>query len=273
MAVRLEMKAGRVLIRDLSSRAANVSGAPAEADNRDDLKIVPVEVALEALELGPVIVALPVMATSDDGTVLVDITKPFSGDISTLSVNKYLDGTTLVAAAVDPGASYVDRVRVFDRNLHVRTHVTVLTKDAKNPQAAISPVSFVVGHSLVFLPEKPMRPRYANPRVGYFTTSFNIFEAESGDTAFETREVIARFRLEKKDPAADVSDPVKPIVFYVGPGVPDRWRPYIKAGIEQWRPVFEAAGFSNAIMALDAPTAEEDPNFSVEDVTKSMVAG
>ena len=71
--------------------------------------------------------------------------------------------------------------------------------------------------------------------------------------------MIGRFRLEKANPAAAVSDPVKPITYYLGPGMPERWKPYVTAGVLQWLPAFEAAGFSNAIRVLDAPTPEQDP--------------
>ncbi len=125
----------------------------------------------------------------------------------------------------------------------------------------------VIGHSIVFLPDKPMAHRTADPRIGYFESQFTEFEAGPG-SAVTRRNAIIRFRLEKKDPAAAVSDPVKPIVYYIGPGVPKRWRPYVKAGVELWKPAFEAAGFSNAITAVDAP---DDPNFSVEDITNNII--
>jgi hypothetical protein len=85
------------------------------------------------------------------------------------------------------------------------------------------------------------------------------------------RAYIQRYRLEKKDPSAEVSEPLKPIVFYLSQEVPDQWRPYIKRGIEDWQQVFEAAGFRNAILARDAPTPQEDPNWDPEDVRYNVV--
>ncbi len=82
---------------------------------------------------------------------------------------------------------------------------------------------------------------------------------------------IARWRLEKKDPAAAVSDPVKPIVYYIDAATPMKWREWLKKGIEDWQPAFEAAGFRNAIVAKMAPTLEEDPDFSPEDVRYSVI--
>ena len=82
---------------------------------------------------------------------------------------------------------------------------------------------------------------------------------------------IARWRLEKKDPNAAVSEPVKPIVYYVDAATPMKWREWVKKGIESWQVAFEAAGFKNAIIAKIAPTPEEDPNFSPEDVRNSVI--
>ena len=83
------------------------------------------------------------------------------------------------------------------------------------------------------------------------------------------RRYITRWRLEKKDPAAAVSEPVKPIVYYVDPATPTKLVPYIKKGIEQWQPAFEAAGFRNAIVAKDAPA--NDADWNPEDARYSVV--
>ena len=85
------------------------------------------------------------------------------------------------------------------------------------------------------------------------------------------RQFIARYRLEKKDPKADVSEPVKPIVFYLSREIPEKWRPYLKKGVEDWQPAFEAAGFKNAIICKDAPTRAEDPTWDPEDARWSVI--
>jgi hypothetical protein len=90
-----------------------------------------------------------------------------------------------------------------------------------------------------------------------------------------SRTYITRWRLEPSDTAAwlrgELVDPIKPIVYYIDPATPAKWRPFLKAGIEDWQPAFEAAGFSNAIIARDPPTPEEDPEFSPEDVRYSVI--
>ena len=86
-----------------------------------------------------------------------------------------------------------------------------------------------------------------------------------------TQQYITRFRLEKKDPGAAVSEPVKPIVFYLSREMPEKWRPYLKKGVEDWKPAFEKAGFKNAIVCKDAPTQAEDPNWDPEDARYSVI--
>src|SRR4029078_13287087 len=76
------------------------------------------------------------------------------------------------------------------------------------------------------------------------------------------------WRLEKKDPTAALSEPVKPIVYYVDRALRGEYRPWIKKGIEAWQKAYEAAGFKNAIIAKDAP---DDPNWDPEDVRYSTI--
>ncbi|MEE8468206.1 MAG: zinc-dependent metalloprotease, partial [Planctomycetota bacterium] len=124
-------------------------------------------------------------------------------------------------------------------------------------------------HSMIALPEDPMTPRLSDERVGYFGVSFEDYTSE--EHAVERVSYISRWRLEKKDPEAEVSEPKQPIVFYVGRGVPDKWRPYVHQGIEYWQPAFEAAGFKNAIIAKDAPSRREDPDWDAEDARYSSI--
>ncbi len=102
-----------------------------------------------------------------------------------------------------------------------------------------------------------MQGRFFDPRIGYFTQSFQDY-AHAKNWVVE-RDPIARFRLEKKDPKADVSEAVKPIIFYLSREIPEKWRPYLKKGVEDWKPVFEKAGFKNAIVCRDAPDAQRRP--------------
>ena len=102
-----------------------------------------------------------------------------------------------------------------------------------------------------------MKPRRYDDRVGFFNVSFEDYGSPKQEV--ETVSYITRWRLEKKDPKAAVSEPKKPIVFYIGREVPAKWRPWIKKGIEAWQPAFEKAGFKNAIIAKEPPAPAKTP--------------
>jgi hypothetical protein len=120
---------------------------------------------------------------------------------------------------------------------------------------------------MVKLPEKPMMPRLFDERVGYFTQGFTDYGSDEHRSA--AKRYITRYRLEKQDPNAAISEPVKPIVYYVDPATPTKWVPYIKKGIEDWQVAFEAAGFRKAIVAAEAP--KNDPEWSAEDARYSVI--
>ena len=118
-----------------------------------------------------------------------------------------------------------------------------------------------------------MKPRVFDPRVGYFSVervNYGLDEQKA-----ETETFITRWRLEPKDPAAyargELVEPIKPIVYYIDPATPTKWRRYVKEGVEQWQKVFEKAGFKNAILAKDPPTKEQDPDWDPDDARVSMV--
>ncbi|HEY2018010.1 MAG TPA: zinc-dependent metalloprotease, partial [Bryobacteraceae bacterium] len=127
----------------------------------------------------------------------------------------------------------------------------------------------VLHHSMVRLPEKPMMPRLFDERVGYFTTS--TMDYSHDEYKADRVRYVARWRLEKMDPTAAVSEPIKPIVYYIDSATPTKWVPWLKKGIEDWNQAFEAAGFKNAIIGKPAPTPEQDPDWSAEDVRHSVI--
>ncbi|MBI4477632.1 MAG: zinc-dependent metalloprotease [Acidobacteria bacterium] len=124
-------------------------------------------------------------------------------------------------------------------------------------------------YSMVLLPEKPMQPRLFDERVGYF--SVRQLDYGKDEHRSPQRRYITRWRLEKKDPNAALSEPVKPIVYWIDPATPPKWVPYMKRGVESWQPAFEAAGFRNAIIAKEAPSPKDDPDWSPEDARHSVI--
>jgi hypothetical protein len=185
--VRLERHGNFVHVRDLSGTQKRRAGAadpqpPAPpgavpgAPPRDP-KIRPIEVAVAGGETGALIASFPILGAKDDGSLLVDLTAAFATDIAAVTGRGFVARTGGIVAAVDPSKSYIDKVRVNGDALNIRSHLTYLAQYPANPAAGPQPVSVVLGHSLVFLPDKPMAGRPADPRVGYFPNDYTEFEA------------------------------------------------------------------------------------------------
>jgi Met-zincin/Domain of unknown function (DUF5117)/Domain of unknown function (DUF5118) len=121
------------------------------------------------------------------------------------------------------------------------------------PQATPDPRSFFVSYvySLAALPETAMRPRVSDPRLGHFMESFTDL---SGDLKANPRVYyVKRWRLEKKDPAAALSEPVKPIVYWLDKNIPPKYRAAVSKGILEWNKAFEKIGFKDAVQAKQQP--------------------
>jgi hypothetical protein len=120
---------------------------------------------------------------------------------------------------------------------------------------------FVTLHySLAALPTQAMAPRRADARVGYFDTGVNDFSDDLARTP-KTR-MVHRWRLEKKDPAAELSEPVKPIVYWLDKTIPIKYRDAIRSGILEWNKAFERIGFRNAI---EVKEQVDEPDFDTLD--------
>jgi len=235
----------------------------------------PISLAVKAANNNAILMTFPVAAFAKDGGPVVEVTRLFSTDVPEFGVRQRLNAT-----AMDASRSFIERISPYPENIEAESTLTFTR--AQPPAGAAAPAtpaaaggmrpgsaSVVVHYSMVKLPENPMLPRLFDERVGYFTTSMVDYSKEEHRAAHE--HYIARWRLEKKDPAAAVSEPVKPIVYYIDAATPVEWREWLKKGVESWQPAFEAAGFRNAIVAKMAPTPEEDPNFSAEDIRYSVI--
>jgi len=232
------------------------------------------ERSVEANSLPTVLAAYDVVGRGDKGEAIVDVSPGF---VSTpprgfaIGFMKHFH-----MHDIDPRRSYIEGVKAFPKNIGVRFYQTwVADRDELRSQVDVGEESvtaslgFSFYTNLYLLPEKPMRPRFWDPRVGYFATEFSDYG--TGDYGGVSRGYIQRYRLEKKDRKAPLSDPVEPIVFYIGQGVPEVWVPYIKQAIEDWQGVFAQAGFRNAIFARRAPTQAEDPNWDPDDVRFNVI--
>jgi hypothetical protein len=233
-----------------------------------------VQIAVDSANNDTIVASFPVEAEGKDRSTVILVTPMFTTDIADLSVKGAAGG----AAGVDESRSYLSDVKAFPTNIEVRSVLTFRSADSgavagpgQGPRMGGGGRSLtaLVHYSLVKLPETPMMPRYFDPRVGYFAESFEKYDDPK--TWVTHRQFIARYRLEKKDPSASVSEPVKPITYYLSREVPEKWRPFLKKGIEDWNPAFEEAGFKNAIVCREAPERAEDPNWDPEDARYSVI--
>jgi uncharacterized protein YdeI (BOF family) len=180
--------------------------------------------------------------------------------------------------------SYILGVKSFPTNVEINVVKTYLLTAAP-PSALAAPGSggsapsgsstVELNASLVILPKVPMKPRYFDPRVGYFTTGYTDFD--SNPQGIKEIDMVKRWRLEPKPgdiaryKRGELVEPLKPIVFYIDPATPKEWVPYLIAGVNDWQKAFEKAGFKNAIMAKIAPTAKEDSTWSLDDARHSAI--
>ena len=110
--------------------------------------------------------------------------------------------------------------------------------------ASSEAASMRIHHSIVELPGPGYEPRVYDPRSGFFDMSYENYAALPGQP--KTLRFAQRHRLQKKDPSAAISDPVKPIVYYLDPGTPEPIRSALLDGARWWNQAFEAAGYRNA---------------------------
>lgn len=262
--VRWEKRGDRVLLRDVRYRI--------RADDDDAIAL-----AVQSSNLAPIIRAFDVKAYAESGAPVIDVTDLFTKGVPEISARR-----TLSAGEMDSKRTFVDSVKSFPTNVEVRvlasykpmrTNAAARSGGRPSPRSNIptsSGLTARIHHSMVQLPAEPMEPRRWDERVGFFAVGFTDYGDDSWHQAERVR-YITRWRLEKKEPGAALSEPVKPIVFYVAREVPDKWKPYVKAGIDQWQPAFEAAGFKNAIVGKYAPTPEQDPDWDPEDARISSI--
>lgn len=234
---------------------------------------LPIYKSVKANNLEPIIYAFPIKTKNeDDSAVLIDVTKFFSSDVKAITGLPSFYRKQYRVRRLDATRSFINSVKSYPENIEV---VQDLTFDADAPPSNTSTntITIRINQSMILLPEDKMMPRIYDKRVGYFSLGNVDYSSEA--LKADSKRYIRRWRLEPKDLAAynrgELVEPIKPIVYYLDPGTPEKLRKYIKQGVDDWAKVFETAGFKNAIMAKYPPTKEEDPEFSMEDVRYSSI--
>lgn len=133
-----------------------------------------------------------------------------------------------------------------------------LSEETQNADNRSLPLE--VTYNLWFYQPTSYQPRYADPRVGYFTTDY--FDVGKMKEVDRKTELIQRFDLRKKDPNAALSEPIKPIVWTLDPSIPEEYKDGVRQGILFWNKAFEKVGFKNAMVVQDAP---DDPDYNHAD--------
>jgi hypothetical protein len=202
----------------------------------------------------------------DEGRVLVNLGDWFGND--PLQLGQAAQFATGNKMQISKDLSQYDKLKNFPRNVEIDQTVW-LTGGRSGGNLTVADTRGLrvkVHHSLCALPEGGYKPRDFDQRVGYFFTERkDLFDIRSDDPVHR---YINRWRLQKKDPSAEVSDPVEPITYWIENTTPKEWRDAVRKGIEAWEPAFRKAGFSNAIVAKQMP---EDADWDPADIRYSVV--
>lgn len=239
----------------------------------------------------PIIGNYDVLAYKKDDTgkitgYVVDLSTTFDADVQTFSLDP-IKKQLLNIQTFQKDRSFISKVSSFPINTEIRSVKTFTTTPPKintspTPKIGVDlpsaldagVITVEMNTSMILLPKNPMRKREFDARVGYFANQYGVFEEESQKS--DTKVFAVRWRLEPKSPEdaqkqkkGELIEPLKPIVYYIDPATPEKWKKFIKQGIDDWQIAFEAAGWKNAIRGEYWP--ENDPTMSLEDARFSVL--
>ncbi|WP_347174196.1 zinc-dependent metalloprotease [Polaribacter uvawellassae] len=237
-------------------------------------KSLPVHEAVANSNFAPILFAFPILAINKDaGATVIDATKLFTTDVAAIGLPSfYRKG--LKVSRLDASRSFIDKINSYPQNIEIRD-VKTYASAAPPSNRSVGSISLEMSNSMILLPKVPMKRRFADERVGWFSRS----QVDYGLPAQKSKTVryLDRYRLEVKEEdiakfnRGELVEPKKQIVYYVDRATPEEWVPFIIQGVNDWNVAFEAAGFKNAIIAKRAPTKEEDPEYSPEDIRYSVI--
>ncbi len=210
--------------------------------------------AVQAIERGNIVATFEIETFGPDSSMVIDVTRLFTTNIPEF----------IQVQGIQSDRTWIESVYAFPENVNV----TAVQTGANAPSGTPANTLKVVW-SMIRLPLDPMMPRLHDARVGI--QSFTYVDYGSDPHRADQRRFLRRNRLDKQDPNAELSDPVRPIEYWVDRATPEWLVPWVVKGIEAWQPAFEEAGFSNAIVARIPPSPEEDPSWSPHDVRHSMI--
>jgi hypothetical protein len=230
---------------------------------------LPINEAVSNSNFEPIISSFKIEAKNKEkSSFLIDVTTLFNSDIKVFGFPQSRRKSYKISS-LDSKLSFIETIKSFPLNIEVRHIKTYKSSETRNGQ-----ISMLLNNSIILLPKNPMKKRYFDQRVGWITSRQIDYGLDNQEA--ETIRYLRRWRLEVKEKdiekfkRGELVEPKNPIVFYVDPGTPIKWRKYIKQGIEDWQAAFEEAGFKNAIIAKDPPSKDQDPDWSPEDIRYSV---
>ena len=231
----------------------------------------------------PIVAAFDINAFSKDSVgYVIDITAYLNSDNDILNFAPNYKSAFQVGS-LQSDKSYTVAVKTYPMNVEIVTVKTYTKGNGGFGQGAslgfASPSSQLltmeINSSMLLLPKTPMRVRYYDERIGYFTRSYTDFDANP--QGVKQVRMVTRWRLEPKEEdiekykRGELVEPRKPIIYYIDPATPKKWVPYLIKGVNDWQVAFEKAGFKNAIQAKVAPVTGEDSTWSLQDSRYSAI--
>ena len=183
---------------------------------------------------------------------------------------EYIEYYNLILGRPDKTKTFIDEVKNYEKNTSFKVRYGFYNPKPKSG-GSIDAVTdkrytFVDGlHLFVEMPDDNFEPRVADQRIGYFSEKVTDLSTYESNNA---RDLMNRWRLVKKNPDAEISEPVEPLVYWVENSTPEEIRPFVVKGIEAWNQAFEKAGFKNAIVAKIQP---DDADWDAGDVRYNVV--
>jgi len=235
---------------------------------------LPIHEAVVNSNFEPVLYTFPIQALGKDSiSTVIDVTDLFDKDVKAMGLPEFRRKQYKISR-LEADKSFIESVKSYPENIEAR-HVKTYAAGDPPSNSSTGTISIEINNSMILLPKEPMKKRYFDERVGWFTSGQVDYGLDNQKS--ETVRFLDRWRLEVKDEdiekfkRGELVEPKKQIVYYIDPATPMKWRKYLKQGVNDWQVAFEAAGFKNAIIAKDPPTAEEDPEWSPEDARYSVI--
>ena len=214
------------------------------------------------------------VVVKEDDKYLISADKLFLSEMLTSVTpnipKEYMEYYDLNIGKIDKSKTYINDVRNYPKNTAIEINYGFFNPRPK-PGGSVDAVAdkrytFISArHLFVEMPDDKFEPRIADQRIGYF--SEKVTDLSSYDS-YPARDLMNRWRLIKKNPEAELSEPVEPIVYWVENSTPEEIRPFVVKGIEGWNAAFEKAGFKNAVVAKIQP---DDAEWDAGDIQYNVV--